>query len=530
MTQPASSTSQFLASHSDFTGRAASLPSLYSSLSSLQKSNPTAYASNVEWWRQTLCDLVWQGAQPSSAATTAKGKGKEDRLVLHLNESLIDAFTLQDVGRPMGIGTVILDLEKRADVVDLQRYLSQTTPFAGPSRLGATSSRTSYIPSARSVAAFVLGKPLTYALGALGLTSSDDEDADEMAEWKRAQGDWVCWQNLEAAGSTVLSAHFARSTSPLDCLFTLATFRDLVSSALPHLQSDVDLRVLLKYLCRDRGLAVTQDGIVKLARSEGEVGAVKQLSQDDKALVAVKETHAKLEKQIQQIEERIRDRESALTQAIRTKQPQKMSLHLLRSKRELTELLQRRLDSKAQLDTILLKIEQSASDIEILDAYEASTGVLRNLTAKSGGVERVESVMSKLEDAMADQAEVDGAMREGNEAVHRTTRTAAELEEDERELQEEMARLEEEEQREREEAEEKRRLAEEAQARERQERKERKEREEKARRGEDKALRTDREERSKAKTETAPAAGDAPETSIEDAAEKRPTAVAVVED
>lgn len=108
MTQPSIDPASFLATHPDFINHSASLASLYSSLSSLRSSNPTAYASNVQWWRQTLVDLVWSGAQPSSLSSAVKGKGKEDRLVLHLNEALVDAFTLEDVGRPMGIATVVV--------------------------------------------------------------------------------------------------------------------------------------------------------------------------------------------------------------------------------------------------------------------------------------------------------------------------------------------------------------------------------------------------------------------------------------
>lgn len=336
-----------------------------------------------------------------------------------------------------------------------------------------------------------MGKPLYFALGALGLTGGGgDEEEDELREWKLAKGSWVSWHNVETAANAILSTHFDEcSLSPLDALHTLTSFKDLVQHTFPHLTSETDTRVLLKYLCRDRRLAIEQDGVVKLARSETDSDSVSQLTEQDKGLIAIKETRSKLDKQVQQVEERIKEREAALAQSIKAKQPQSISLRLLRSKRELVSLLEKRLDSKAQLDTILLQIEQSASDIEVVRAYEASTGVLRSLTKQSGGVQRVEEVMRNLEDAMADQAEIDGVMREGNDAVRRAARggeEAVDEADEEKELELEMARLEEEEKRERAEREERERKEEE----ERQQRRKREEAEEAARKE-----REEREER-----------------------------------
>lgn len=145
-------------------------------------------------------------------------------------------------------------------------------------------------------------------------------------------------------------------------------------------------------------------------------------------------------------------REAELHKAVRAKQ-QNRALHLLKSKKELNALLDRRLGSKSQLDSVLLKIEQSAGDIELLNVFETSSGLLQGLTKKLGGVERAEEVMRGLEDALADQSEVDGVVREGNETIRRMQADAAgvDLNDEEKELQEEMARLEEEEKREQEE-------------------------------------------------------------------------------
>lgn len=211
MATPPISIQEYLDSHSDFTPSArrsssSPLPSLYSSLTSLRRSNPTAYASNIEWWNKTLSDLAWKGVK-----VDAKGKQPQqqaqaqaqapavsaDRLVLTLDENLLDAFTLEDVGRPMGIATAVLDLRGRQHLIELRKYTDSAVPIAGPS---SKQSRSSYLPTPRAVLGFVVGKPLWYALGALGLSSDgQDEDEDEVREWKAAKGKWVSWDNVEVS-------------------------------------------------------------------------------------------------------------------------------------------------------------------------------------------------------------------------------------------------------------------------------------------------------------------------------------------
>lgn len=125
------------------------------------------------------------------------------------------------------------------------------------------------------------------------------------------------------------------------------------------------------------------------------------------------------------------------------------ALNALKLKKHLLSILDKRLDSLSTLSSILLKIEQTAGDASILGTYETATSVLRNLLADPRlQRDRVEGTMEGLEEVVADQREIDEAVKDGGERV----RLAAGQEEmDESELKEEMERLEEEERREREE-------------------------------------------------------------------------------
>lgn len=100
--------SAYLSQHPDFADPSSSssrLPSLYSDLSRQRQSNPAGYRANVEWWRTILEDVCRKGIQ--SDEPEGKGKGK-DRLVLHADEGMQARWTVEQVGRPLGLGTVIV--------------------------------------------------------------------------------------------------------------------------------------------------------------------------------------------------------------------------------------------------------------------------------------------------------------------------------------------------------------------------------------------------------------------------------------
>lgn len=77
------------------------IQSLYSDLARQQQSNPTGYTANLEWWRHTLQSVVERGLQPT-------GQPNPDLFVLHVNQSLSDAFMWDKVGRPLGLSVVIV--------------------------------------------------------------------------------------------------------------------------------------------------------------------------------------------------------------------------------------------------------------------------------------------------------------------------------------------------------------------------------------------------------------------------------------
>lgn len=99
-------TSSQLSSLSTYASQSQSrLKTLYSDFSLQKHSNPTSYASIIEWWRRTLETVVLKGWLAESDATSSNF----DRLVLHApGSTFADEFRYEGVGKPLGLPTVIV--------------------------------------------------------------------------------------------------------------------------------------------------------------------------------------------------------------------------------------------------------------------------------------------------------------------------------------------------------------------------------------------------------------------------------------
>ena len=113
------------------------------------------------------------------------------------------------------------------------------------------------------VASYVVGKPLWWALEQAGIVrdegifGSGSRDRHKGTSW---YGDYVLVPLLEAAGDATIELQESRSGSPADALYSFASFSQAFSNVVEgpkraQLHKD-DLKVLLKYLERDRGVLV----------------------------------------------------------------------------------------------------------------------------------------------------------------------------------------------------------------------------------------------------------------------------------
>lgn len=112
------------------------------------------------------------------------------------------------------------------------------------------------------IARFVAGKPLWWALGQLGFVDSHNAafgDSGTAERWKKVRGDYVAVSLLESAAERIVEKQRQKSTGQVaDTLYNVESFRaDFAGCAFDDAAlSALDVKVVLKYLERDKGMLV----------------------------------------------------------------------------------------------------------------------------------------------------------------------------------------------------------------------------------------------------------------------------------
>ncbi|KAJ3029964.1 UNVERIFIED_CONTAM: hypothetical protein HDU68_010541 [Siphonaria sp. JEL0065] len=175
----------------------------------------------------------------------------------------------------------------------------------------------------------------------------------------------------------------------------------------------LDCCLLVKYLENSGKAIVEWDAnrnpiIVKFLVSPSN--GSKKISETDKGILHILMTIDSIQDQITQLDFKIDQLKSNAKKALSANQKQ-VALSYLRQKKDISSVLDKRVASLQTLETILSKIQQAETDQEILAAYSAGTSTLKTLIASSGvTAERVENVMTELEDTLADAAEIEDAI------------------------------------------------------------------------------------------------------------------------
>lgn len=136
-----------------------------------------------------------------------------------------------------------------------------------------------------------------------------------------------------------------------------------------------------------------------------------QITQQDTTVASIKTLLSTLSKQVKTLENKVAELTSSAKTALANKN-RISALSAVKSKKMVEHNLQQRLNTLVQLEEVYAKIEQAASQVEIVQVMEASTGVLRGLHAQIGGAERVEDVIEELREEMSKVDEVGSIMNE----------------------------------------------------------------------------------------------------------------------
>ncbi|WWC59757.1 uncharacterized protein I303_102319 [Kwoniella dejecticola CBS 10117] len=412
----------------------ARLNALYASTSSQRTTNPTGYNANSQWWSSVIEETLRTGWINGEHG---------DRLILKVDDGLLNRLEDQLGRRPKGIGGVIQGLADAnpSTLHPLPTYLSSLIPtHAGP-----------------SLTSRFIGKPLWWAMSQLNPFGSSSEKVDkEETLWSRyGKGKEYVHIPLLEQSASAFTGHLSKNPilSYTDALYDLEAFREQYSEVcfpsissskkLPagtHKLSVRDIEVLVKWLHRDCGVIVT-DGLVVKVLDADQIASDHPISEADRGVISVINAQRKVEKQIIGIEEQITQSQEKAKKQL-AKGQKTAALSYLRSKKQLEDLLTKRIASSEQLGAVIRSIDQAKGDVEIMAAYETSTSTLRSvLSHPSLSPDKISATTDALAEAMADQEEIDQAVRIGGELATGSKR----VEVDEDDLAAELAELVEEE-------------------------------------------------------------------------------------
>ncbi|KAJ3851621.1 Snf7-domain-containing protein [Lentinula lateritia] len=398
------------------------LQSLYSDFSEQKRSNPASYQANVDWWRRTLETYVSQGFHGSN------------RLVLKAGQQLVDNFRVEGVGKPICFHAVLTELSSPppSSATDVLPTLLPLTTFISLATSLYSSKSKSYLTVIPSLfLSYVVAKPLWWALEQVGVVGEDSLASSTNTQW---YGDYVLLHLVERAGNEILESQRLKNTGLSDALYTFDLFREEFAECVigsdskdKMTMSELDMKMILRYLERDKGVVVVDNGVVKFIEDDDEA----EISGVDRGILELKTAVANLHAQIEGLQKKIDLCARKAGEALKLKR-KSIALSYLRSKKQLDELLTKRLGALSNLEGTLIQVEGAAGDIEILNSYRASTATLRSiLSHPSLNRDSIEQTMEAMAEANADAKEIDEAVRIGGDvAIGVTDFDDAELEEE----------------------------------------------------------------------------------------------------
>ncbi|KAF9180144.1 hypothetical protein BGZ51_006430 [Haplosporangium sp. Z 767] len=285
------------------------------------------------------------------------------------------------------------------------------------------------------------GKGLGLGLGLSPSTSSPSSHRDTYVILPFVQ---------EAAGRILKLQQESTNYHASDNLMTFADFRQKFSrTALLPIRgklsaddgtgsaivlTDRDLEILIRYMQFELKVLVSgkldvtkpdngvQDNemIIKFATKDSiQHKTMQEITTADRGIIELRETCKRLDKQVQDIEERILELTNKAKVCVRKNQRSRAAF-ALRQRKNLEDVLDKRLKSLDTLSSILFRIQSSETDAEVLQSYKLGASTLASVMAirdqdgeKLLSRDKIDSTMDRLADVFADQEEVDQAMSEG---------------------------------------------------------------------------------------------------------------------
>jgi charged multivesicular body protein 7 len=309
---------------------------------------------------------------------------------MNIDQNLLRGLENKQFGRPLALGTVVREGVSEKDLLPLRDFLNAKDSIY----------HTLWSSMPWNVVSWTIRQ-----LG-FGESSSGDD--------KLPSGQFIVTKNLEAA-TKLLIGRIQKLPSHYERTFTKSHFRKTFADGLiqSHTLSETDLEVLLRFISRDKNLAVYDGNTIRLKGSTQEG----PLTEEDATIASLKELIEDIKHQAGLLSKRI-DELTAVAKDAVVRKSRVSALAALKSKKLAESALGKRYDTLSQLEELANKIQQAADQVQIVKVMESSAGVLRNLNQKVGGTERVEEVVDRLREQMSEVDEVGNIIAEaGSDTV-----------------------------------------------------------------------------------------------------------------
>ncbi|KAJ1728707.1 hypothetical protein LPJ61_003888, partial [Coemansia biformis] len=373
---------------------------LCSDFSEQQADNPEGYQEAVKFWSQLLldacrCGLLSQGNAAPPAASMEGGaagacrsddsSGDEDGTDVVDRIAAATAATAA-AATAGGEAASVLCLERRG--------LAARLAFRGDMPMGvdAVVAWMQHQGTLEETGAFLAGNATRRWVGRLALQLPLVGRHVAALAWAAAASDGsvlVARPLVVAAAGRVLDAHYVRAACALtDNLMSLGEFRMRFSKALGSgsPMADIDARVLLRQLESCRHVATAAGGadghvLVKFAAARAQ--AVEAIGTADRGAFQVLATRALISQQVDQLGARIRDLDEQARIAVRRKQRAQALAHLSLKRHIEGDIIGQRLQALQKIERVVLQLQQSSSDVQLMRAFKAGTCALRGLNQQA---------------------------------------------------------------------------------------------------------------------------------------------------
>jgi len=306
------------------------LPSLYSDFERLKLLNPEGYEANIEAWTNLLLEIIKHYKDNDSRVS-----------IPTVNPDLKQILSIPIQGKPRSLNLILQELVSRKFLVPYSHYISVDIPYFG------------IIDNSLSI----------YNRIKLYLNGVQFTPNERYLSWDlTCQLGNKCYRFIEERRSGYTSKLYNEET--------LYTF---LKTKIPSL-SYIDFIIVLKYLVRDIGkCSVSKVDEVTYVKFD-----ISTLTKEDIDIINLMASINKLTDRKQELMAKITD----LKMQISTIDNKNTLKHLLKLKFLVNKSLDLTLNSLNQLNTVMIKIDDSNMNLDVYHQVLSSTKILKSLNGR----------------------------------------------------------------------------------------------------------------------------------------------------